>query len=72
MQAIRTRYYVDKNGNSRISAKAEAGLIQCDWDSNRNSEENHRIAARWYCQKMNWKGVLVSGVFGGDHYHVFK
>lgn len=76
MQAIRTRYIGPTNSRgSRIQAKCEAKTIYVRYDHALNIEENHEAACKALVQSMGWTSpyytAMCSGVFDGDHYHVF-
>ena len=77
MQAIRTRYIGPTNSRgSRIQAKCEAKTIYVSYDHALNIDENHDAARQALVEAMGWDSSfyapMVSGVFDGDHYHVFS
>lgn len=76
MQAIRTRYIGPTNTKpSKIQAKCEAKTIYVYYDHGLNIDENHAAACAALVAKLGWNTPhyppMVSGVFAGDHYHVF-
>ena len=74
MKAIVTKYHGPSNvKGARYSATAESGnrIIQSADDSV-SSEANHALAAVALCNKLGWKGELVSGGLpNGDTVFVF-
>lgn len=73
MQAITTKYHGPGNvRGSRVSATSESGIrISLPWNSELDSEENHRAAARALCHKLGWKGTLATGATKDAYVHVF-
>ena len=63
MKAIITKYIpaTDSKG-SRIKATAEGvKSLSIPYPHELNSEEGHKLAASLLCERMEWKGELVSG-----------
>ena len=73
MKAIRTTYHGPGNvRGSRISATDEDGnRVTMPYDHSVSSEDNHDAAAVALCQKMGWRGVLVSGSIKGGQVYVW-
>ena len=72
-QAIQTKYHGPTNVcGSRISARARAGRIFLHYDSSKNSDDNHRLAAETLAKKYKWDegtyGKLVGGGLSDDSY----
>lgn len=63
MKAIVTKYHGPTNvRGSRYSATAEGGnRITVSADDRIGNEENHAAAALALCNKLDWRGELVSG-----------
>lgn len=53
MQAIHTKYHGPTNSRgSRFTARAERGRVSVPYDYSKNSDENHKAAARALCEKF--------------------
>ena len=63
MKAIITKYMPATNTRgSRIKAMAEGvASLSIPYPHELNSEEGHLHAAKLLCERMDWKGNLVSG-----------
>jgi hypothetical protein len=73
MKAIITKYIgpTDTKG-SRIKASDEDGhSITISYPHELSGEAVHRKAAEALCQKMNWKGTMVSGSLRNAYVFVF-
>ena len=77
LQAIQTKYHGPTNvRGSRVSARAQAGRISLSYDSSKNSDENHRMAAETLAKKYKWDedthGMLAGSVlYDGTYVWVF-
>lgn len=61
-QAIITKEHpCNADGDSRISAKAQAGTVYVWWNSNLTREQNHTAAALKLCKHYDWRGTLAAG-----------
>ena len=72
-QAIQTKYHGPTNvRGSRISARVQAGRISLSYDSSKNPDENHRMAAETLAKKFEWDedthGKLSGGVLWDSTY----
>ena len=74
MKAIKTMYLGPTNARGpRIKATdCDRNHITLSWDYALDSDENHKMAAKALCDKMNWKGDLVMGGFPDYNVHVFS
>ena len=73
MQAIKTKYLgpTDHRG-SRLKATASGGSVTIPWDYELDTEGNHRYAALALCDKLQWRGRMISGcLLGKEYVHVF-
>ena len=69
-QAIVTKYIGPTNTKpARISAKAEAGRLICNWDHSLGVSENHRAAAEMLAERLKWTewSVLKGGALPGGN-----
>ena len=61
-QAITTKFHGPTNTRgARIVACASAGRLTTPWDYGSNIQTNHAAAARALAEKLEWRGVWVSG-----------
>lgn len=61
-QAISTKFHgATTFKGSRVSARAEPGVIYVGWDHALNVSENHAAAAEAYAKKYGWPGKLYGG-----------
>jgi hypothetical protein len=69
MKAIVTKYHGPSNvRGSRYSATAEGGnRVIVSADDRIGNEENHAAAALALCNKLAWRGELVSGGLPDGH-----
>lgn len=70
MQAIRTRIYLDANGNRKVAAACRGGRVILERDPFLDDDGNHKTAMQALCTRMKWTGHYVSGVFNDDTYWV--
>lgn len=71
MQAIITKYIPCTNTKpSRVKATCEAGSITLSWDSSGDDKLVHQGAARKLCQKLGWKGEMITGGTKAFYCHV--
>lgn len=63
MQVIITKYFGAGAKGSRIKATAGKNYIYFNRDNALSMEQNYREAARALCNKLDWKGELVGGIF---------
>lgn len=72
MIAISTKYHGPTNSRgSRISANANGHRVTVPYDHALGHEGNHAAAAIALCQKMHWRGELVSGGTGDGYVFCF-
>lgn len=73
MKAIETRFlpYTDYQGSRVKAFDADGNSITIGWDHGFNQEQNHIRGARALCEKMSWKGKLVTGFTRKGYVHVF-
>lgn len=73
MKAIKTIYLGATNTRgSRIKATdCDRNYVTLAWDYELNADENHRMAAKALCDKMEWRGQTVMGGFPDCNVHVF-
>jgi hypothetical protein len=66
-QAIVTRF-LPATGlkNNRVKASSDAGTITLDWNSEIDSESNHRAACEALIKKLQWEGTYAGGWHNGD------
>lgn len=73
MKAIKTKYIGPTNTKpSRCSASdCDGHRVTLTWDQGLDAEEMHRQAALALCERMGWRGKLVTGSFPDCYVHVF-
>lgn len=71
-QVIVTKYFgaTDHHG-SRVKAKSQAGSVTVPWDHALDVRENHAVAARGLCRKLDWKGLWLGGALPDDTGYAF-